>query len=1432
MTIDISQGNPKTTEVVFEGKTYRFLHSDDNDHIIASMRQTGAFYEQELLSALRPLLRPGDRVVDVGANIGTHAVFFAGVCGCDVLAFEPNPVAADLLRKNADLNGLQDRIHVHAVALGAEEGSGDIVMPAARHNLGMVAIRPAQGGAGTVRIEPLSSHVGPQAIRLLKIDTEGMDYAVLAGAQSIIARDRCAVAIEVSDRNEYVKVSDLLEKNGYMPAGSFNYTPTHVFVHDEGSDPRQALGRISRQASLDYIDHAALRDALHRSRRETSTQIDQLSERISHQGDGLAQTFSRLQAESGEAAVARMKDLLDERRESDRQETARMSSAVDDLQGKVAEVGTTVHEVRDRFVHADEALAAIRTDIRDIEGKFGPAISDLNGKVAEMGATVRTLSEQALDANGAFDDLRADIRSLDGRMEPLVHGLESKLDRAIHALEEKLEHGTRAALEKSERLEETLLRLATATERIEARIGAIDGAVADIGRTLAADVSACKDRIEAMLRFAALSAEADNLRDAAHTQSQAMLARDIEAVKRHVSGEIALPQPPRPVPAEQQPEAAAGSVWRVVRKNAGASRAVAVAPVAVQARAEPSDRDKPAPTGRTIIATETYKDGWDGRGWANGKATLEAGGIVRIAGGGDAGFVTRKFPFEKGGIVEVAIELADTSATPVASLLSDADEGIGHEVPLKAGLTTFRAFAPGRTRQVKLKIATRNAPAGASFTVRRLTVTRIDIDAHQKAVRERVGEPVLASMASIPSRRAMLGDTVNSLLGQCDRVRVFLNNYPDVPDFLRHPRVDVRRSQDWDDRGDAGKTFWLERDKEPGYRLIVDDDLIFPPDFADVMCAKVAAKEKKAIYATHGVLLKQPIQRYYDPQSRAVTFHFAEPLPEDRAIHIATTGCTCFHSNLVKMRWHDFMYCNSADIWTTIYAQNNNISVLTPSRPKNWIRENRLNKSTETIYHNSFKKTKTRFDSSLVQDAVLKHNWPLTVRVGDGRKYGLLLAVSDTEGLAARIGQFVTRFADAAEWVVMLAYDRKDAALEAAVAKVAIDRETHLIDTAAGSDILAQATALMARTGIGAALAIDADALAAAGAPVVADTPEPWRNGTLTKLKAEDGKAVAGLVVAGDAQAAADLLRHLEGLALSPSAGVTAFAENGRKRKAPRGGTAGKAATPTVNSIFERVKVLNLDRRPDRWKSVSRSLALAGIKAERFSAVDGNVPEVGAEYERYLQQPQVAVSAEIPTIDFQRDLYMGYASQMARVAYLEREGRKAIASRGAWGYLKSYETILEEALAEGTESLLVFDDDVRLHKDTKALFAEAMKELPDDWLILQLGTLQYNWSPPWQEWHSPMLYRTNGSAIGSHAVGMRFDVLPFLLDHVKRFDMPYDIGALSAATRAFPDKCFVIYPNLAIQSMEDTDIGTSDFQQEKKREEAAATYRWTLDDYR
>lgn len=836
-----------------------------------------------------------------------------------------------------------------------------------------------------------------------------------------------------------------------------------------------------------------------------------------------------------------------------------------------------------------------------------------------------------------------------------------------------------------------------------------------------------------------------------------------------------------------------------------------------------------------VIGSEFgFRSGWTGRAWPQQATELMPDGVVRAANKMDrAGLVTSSFPLEGGGLIEVQVVATQLSdARLILKITTDAGEGVGPDFCIMGGEGLFTAFAPQRTKKIKFFIYALATKPGDVFRLSAISIRRVSTDEHLTAVRESVVEPIIASLASIPGRRTMLADCVNSLLVQCDQVRVFLNNYPDIPEFLIHPRVEVCRSQDWDDRGDAGKVFWLDREKEPGFRLIVDDDLIFPPDFSIALCRKVAEKNKRAIYATHGILIRQPLNNYYDDLSRAATFHFGRELAADRHIHIGATNALCLHSSVINMRWDDFRYCNSADIWLALHAQHNNIEVLTPARPNNWVRENRHEAPEETIYKHSRSRTGSRFDSSLIQDAVLKHAWPLTLKTAAKPKCGILLLLTDDRDHSRWISD-ITTVGDAAEWVLMLAIDRTNAEAKKRVGTWKVERETHLLDYTSKANVANQALELMKQIDVDELICLDSrDIGASSDDQVRSAQASTWAGAQVISLLSEAGGIEAGALITLKADQSASMASVLSKLRVV-----------GRAFHAPVSDVIGVGLpahiqaslardSKTVNGFFDRTLIMNLDRRPDRWQRVKSRMDAAGIVAERFSAIDGSSAQIRDEYEAYCRLPTHVVSPHMPRIKYAHDLYMNYPSQMTRVAHLEAGGKKAIASAGAWGYLRSYEKILEDALRNGTERLLVFDDDVVLHSDFERLFAECIDQLPNDWLILQLGTLQYNWSEPWAEWYSERLYRTNGSAIGSHAVGIRFDLFPNLLDHVKRYDMPFDIGALSAATRAFPDKCFVTYPNLAIQEMLDTDIGTSNFQKSTKREAAAATYRWDLTCYR
>ena len=268
-----------------------------------------------------------------------------------------------------------------------------------------------------------------------------------------------------------------------------------------------------------------------------------------------------------------------------------------------------------------------------------------------------------------------------------------------------------------------------------------------------------------------------------------------------------------------------------------------------------------------------------------------------------------------------------------------------------------------------------------------------------------------------------------------------------------------------------------------------------------------------------------------------------------------------------------------------------------------------------------------------------------------------------------------------------------------------------------------------------------------------------------------------------------------------------------------------------INEFFDRIYVLNLDRRPDRWQRIKAQADKHGINIQRFSGVDGSQEPYKSEWENYFRQDLVSSPEGIRKVSSSFEYNLDYDSDMARVAYLEnRNQKKAIQSPGAWGYLHTMIKILEEAIKEDLDSILVLDDDAIFHKNINDLFKKYIQQVSDDWKIIQLGTLQYHWDEKWITWLTDNVYSCNGSSIASHAVGMHNTVYPLLLNYCYRFDMSYDEGPLHKAKRVFADQSFTIYPNLIIQDTRESEINSSEVQKDEGQKKDNV-YRWNLTEY-
>ncbi|HEY7119583.1 MAG TPA: FkbM family methyltransferase [Tepidisphaeraceae bacterium] len=152
-------------------------------------------YELDTLRLIRRLLRPGQHLVDCGANIGYFTLAAARRVGPTgrVDAFEPDPVNRARLEKHLADNGSPSRVRVHAVALSDAPGEATLYHPTDDgRNHGEASLFAPAGvatAAYTVRTARMDEAL-ERSPDLVKMDIEGAELAALRGMTRLLESDR------------------------------------------------------------------------------------------------------------------------------------------------------------------------------------------------------------------------------------------------------------------------------------------------------------------------------------------------------------------------------------------------------------------------------------------------------------------------------------------------------------------------------------------------------------------------------------------------------------------------------------------------------------------------------------------------------------------------------------------------------------------------------------------------------------------------------------------------------------------------------------------------------------------------------------------------------------------------------------------------------------------------------------------------------------------------------------------------------------------------------------------------------------------------------------------------------------------------------------------------------------------------------------------
>jgi FkbM family methyltransferase len=205
-------------------------------------------YEPSTMRALARLIRPGTSVFDIGANVGVHTVHMAHLVGPQgkVFAFEPTTFAFRKMQYNLALNpGLPERVVATNCFLGpANSESAPTAVYSSWPLKGGASLHPKHlgqpmptNGVASLSVDEFLAERGNPPIALVKLDVDGYECDVLAGATLMMQRDRPIFVMEIAPY--------ALEEHGKSLGDMFAYfTPLGYRFFDERVDQPLAIDKI------------------------------------------------------------------------------------------------------------------------------------------------------------------------------------------------------------------------------------------------------------------------------------------------------------------------------------------------------------------------------------------------------------------------------------------------------------------------------------------------------------------------------------------------------------------------------------------------------------------------------------------------------------------------------------------------------------------------------------------------------------------------------------------------------------------------------------------------------------------------------------------------------------------------------------------------------------------------------------------------------------------------------------------------------------------------------------------------------------------------------------------------------------------------------------------------------------------------------------
>ncbi|MBO7537542.1 MAG: FkbM family methyltransferase [Alphaproteobacteria bacterium] len=189
------------------------------DLIQSEIVDNGTFFEIDLLKELQPYIKKNAVILDIGANIGNHSVYWAVKTDAKrIYSFEPVKDFFKILQKNVEINNLTNKIKILNIGLSDKKINGTI-SSYDRTNIGETHVK--QDPNGNLLLDKLDNiKIEEDTIDFVKIDVEGHELEVLQGARETLLKYKPTIFVE-SFPDKKPKVHEYLTNLGYRLEKSF-----------------------------------------------------------------------------------------------------------------------------------------------------------------------------------------------------------------------------------------------------------------------------------------------------------------------------------------------------------------------------------------------------------------------------------------------------------------------------------------------------------------------------------------------------------------------------------------------------------------------------------------------------------------------------------------------------------------------------------------------------------------------------------------------------------------------------------------------------------------------------------------------------------------------------------------------------------------------------------------------------------------------------------------------------------------------------------------------------------------------------------------------------------------------------------------------------------------------------------------------------------